>query len=157
MNRALHPQRRLTSGFTLIELLLVMAVLAIVAALAGPSFSELIASQRERAAASALYESLILARSEAIKRNTTVTLTTTDLAQGWTVTLPDSSVLRSQDAFSGLTFTVSPSATVFSYNFYGRRTSGNDATVVISSSATANCWKVMVAASGRASIGQGCS
>jgi type IV fimbrial biogenesis protein FimT len=157
MKRAICFRLSSAAGFSLIELMMVVVVLGIFAALAGPSFSALIAAQRERAAASALYDSLMLARGEAVKRNTTVTLSSTDLAQGWTVILPNNSVLRSQEAFSGLVFTVSPSSAVFSYNFYGRRAGTSDTTVIISSTKTSTCWKVTVEASGRASVGQGCA
>ena len=62
------------AGFTLPELLVAVSIVSILAALAAPSFSSLIASQRARASAADLYLALAKARSEAIKRNTSVTL-----------------------------------------------------------------------------------
>ncbi|WP_370299378.1 GspH/FimT family pseudopilin [Abyssibacter sp.] len=59
-------------GFTLIELLVAIAVASILLAVAVPSFRGLIASNRSASDANALLSVLILARSEAIKRNTTV-------------------------------------------------------------------------------------
>lgn len=144
------------SGFTLLELMIVVVIVAIFASLAGPSFVEFTAAQRERNAASALYDSLLLARAEAIKRNTTVSLTTSDLAAGWTVTLPDSTVLRTQEAFSGLSF--NPAAPDLSYAFTGRPPVGAaNTSVIISSTSTPTCYKVTVDAAGRATVGQGCS
>jgi type IV fimbrial biogenesis protein FimT len=81
------PQRR-SSGFTLTEVIFVVAIVGLLAAVALPSMRDLIASSRLRGAASALYGSLILARSEAIKRNSSVDLIPTDASNwgaGWTV------------------------------------------------------------------------
>lgn len=65
-----RPQR----GFTLIELMVTVAVVAVLAALAAPSFRTQIASARLTSHANALLSSLLLARSEAIKRNGRVVL-----------------------------------------------------------------------------------
>lgn len=59
---------RASHGFTAIELMVVVAILAILAALAGPSFSPLIERWRVRDAAETLTASIYFARSEAIKR-----------------------------------------------------------------------------------------
>jgi type IV fimbrial biogenesis protein FimT len=55
-------------GFTMIELMVVVAIVAILASLAAPSFSELLRTNRLTAASSALQVSLSLARSEAVRR-----------------------------------------------------------------------------------------
>lgn len=56
-------------GFTLIELLVVVAMIAIMASLAAPSFQQTIARQKVSVAASDLLGSAMQARSEAIKNN----------------------------------------------------------------------------------------
>lgn len=56
------------AGFTAIELLVSVSVLAVLAALAGPSFKSLIDRWRVRDALEAMQSTLYLARSEAIKR-----------------------------------------------------------------------------------------
>lgn len=68
------------NGFTAIELLVVVAIIAVLAALAGPSFTLLIERWRVRDAAESLTSSLYLARSEAIKRGGGVTI---DATGGW--------------------------------------------------------------------------
>lgn len=59
-------------GMTLVELLTVLSIIAILAAVALPSLSDAMAAQRLRAAGTDLMSSLLLARSEAIKRNAQV-------------------------------------------------------------------------------------
>jgi type IV fimbrial biogenesis protein FimT len=61
-------------GFTVLELLVTMAIAAILLAIAVPSFRDAALSNRLNAVSSDLVASVQLARSEAIKRNVTVTL-----------------------------------------------------------------------------------
>ncbi|MCY1359607.1 Chthon cassette protein D [compost metagenome] len=79
-------------GFTLVELMVALVVLAILIGVAVPSYQNIIASQRLRAAVSDLHSALVFARSEAIKRNRTITLETSagedDWGLGWKVPSP---------------------------------------------------------------------
>jgi type IV fimbrial biogenesis protein FimT len=96
-------------GFTLIELVVVVLILAILTALAAPSFAVLTRTQRIRAAAVDLFADLTMARSEAIKRGTRVSLipldaaATKDWARGWNIVLTDTpaTVINSREAFAG--------------------------------------------------------
>lgn len=92
-------------AFTMIELMVVVALIAIIAMLAAPSFNEAILSARLKGIANSFVASAQLARSEAIKRNATVTLcimptslpastsppctTTGDWEQGWNMYFED--------------------------------------------------------------------
>ena len=75
------------SGFTAIELMVVMSIVAVLAALAGPSFAPLIERWRVRDAAEGLTSTLYYARSEAIKRGGGIAIDATGgWDQGWKVT-----------------------------------------------------------------------
>lgn len=108
--------QRKSSGFTLIELMVVVTVLAIFAAIGLPSFRELIASQKVKDAASTLQTALLLTRSEALKRNTSIALAPVAANQwnaGWRVSNPaDGSILSAYAAFSAVTIS-GPSSVIF--------------------------------------------
>jgi type IV fimbrial biogenesis protein FimT len=61
-------------GFTLIELLTTVAILAILAVVATPSFDGMIKNTRRRQSIDNFWHAIFLARSEAIKRNNVVSL-----------------------------------------------------------------------------------
>ncbi|MDL2355290.1 MAG: GspH/FimT family pseudopilin [Pseudomonadota bacterium] len=79
------------AGFTLIELVVVVTIIAVLSALTAPAFTQLVAAQRIKGASSDLLSALTRARSEAIKRNTEVTLAPASAGQwqqGWRIPNP---------------------------------------------------------------------
>lgn len=104
-------------GFTLIELLTVMVVVGVMLGIGIPSFRNFIAQQRVKSASYEVSTSLLLARSEAIKRNAQVTVAPTsgtDWTTGWQVTASaGGTLLHKQDSFNGITITLAPSNIVF--------------------------------------------
>lgn len=66
----LGPLMRRQRAFTLVELMVVVAVLAIIALIAAPSFGDLILMQRLKSINAQLVTDLQFARSEAVARNT---------------------------------------------------------------------------------------
>jgi type IV fimbrial biogenesis protein FimT len=109
-----------TRGFTLIELMVTVAVLAVMASLAAPSFRELLAAQRVRTTAYNIVGDLVLARSEAVKRGENVMVTPVSAAwsNGWSVNVASSAeVLSGQGSVgSGVQFTTSPASITFDRN-----------------------------------------
>lgn len=69
-----NGRNRKPRGVTLIELMVTVAILAILLGLAAPSFDSFILSGRLRALSNDMLSSVMLARSEAIKRNSIVRL-----------------------------------------------------------------------------------
>lgn len=107
-------------GFTLIELMVTVAVLAVMASLAAPSFRQLLAAQRVRATAYNIVGDLVLARSEALKRGENVTITPVSAAwaNGWSVNVASNAqLLGGQGSVgSGVQFTLSPVSITFDRN-----------------------------------------
>jgi type IV fimbrial biogenesis protein FimT len=68
------PGRLAGAGFTLVELMITVAVFAIVAAIAAPAMQSMVAASRLNGATGEMVTALQLARSEAIRRNTRVTV-----------------------------------------------------------------------------------
>jgi type IV fimbrial biogenesis protein FimT len=111
---------RANRGFTLPELLIVITVAGVMLAAGVPSFVEFIKNQRVKTASFDLFSSLVVARSEAITRNTSVTVTplsTANWANGWTITYVDATssttvTLRDQAAMPNITIT-GPTSVVY--------------------------------------------
>lgn len=107
MERPIHqrlPLPRRGRGFSLVELMMGIAVMAVVLAFAIPAGRDMIVNQRLKSAAADLHFSLVFARSEAIKRHATVTITAAagNWEDGWTITDNNGNTLRSQDGYESL-------------------------------------------------------
>lgn len=94
-----------SSGFTLIELAVVVAIVAVVSTVAAPSFKVFLDSMNTKSAAMDLVGDLTTARSEALKRNASVSIipVDNDWANGWQI-LRGGTQLREHTALrSGIT------------------------------------------------------
>ena len=81
-----HYKKQL--GVTLIELVVGVAILAIVSAIAVPSYTEFIANSQIRSTTESIRNGLQVARAEAVKRNATVAFTLNGSDTSWVVGCP---------------------------------------------------------------------
>ncbi|MEF8686196.1 UNVERIFIED_CONTAM: GspH/FimT family pseudopilin [Comamonas sp. A-3] len=85
-------RRHFSRGFTAIELMVTVAILAVLAGLAAPSFNPIIERWRVRQVSEELQSTLYFARSEAIKRGGNVTILRSDDGGGCTAVGTDTSL-----------------------------------------------------------------
>lgn len=118
------PRPFLYRGFTLIELMVTLAIAVILASIAAPSFQGMLSSQRIQGASADLLAHLMLARSEAIKQNRSVTLVSNNgeaaWQDGWRI-FPvgaAAALVREQDAYAGIAITAAVNSVT--YNRDGR-------------------------------------
>lgn len=141
------------SGFTLVELLVVLAVAAVLAMLAAPSFVRIMATQRLKAAASNLQVSLIRARSEGLKQNTNIAvtpLTANQWTAGWTiVNATNNTVIATYSPVAALTITGPATVT---YQGSGRITATASPTFKLSSPQITDVRCVSITLNGLAAV-----
>ncbi len=138
--------RRGELGFTMTELAVTVSVAAVLATVAVPSFNGIIASQRARTLASALYVTLAKTRSEALTLNNSVTLQPKagSWSNGWQILDPNNNVLDDYTAAPGVTVA---GPAVVTYRSSGRLPVGGAApifqiTTTSGSSVTQQCVSV---------------
>jgi type IV fimbrial biogenesis protein FimT len=139
------PRQR---GFTLIELMVVVTLLAVMLGIGIPSFREFLQNQRVKTAGSDFSTALLVARSEAIKRNTAVTIAPagSGWTDGWTVS-GAGATLASQQALGGVTVTTNPDP-VASVVYQGNGRIASTLTFQFSSSSTTSVRCISINVSG---------
>ncbi|KAA8704251.1 GspH/FimT family pseudopilin [Pseudomonas cannabina] len=152
------------AGFTLVELLIVVALIAILANIATPSFKELIESNRGLATAQELASGIRSARVAAITRNQIVTIHAIeqDWSNGWRIILdadgkgPDENdTLLIERANGGKTRVVGNQKVAghLSFNGLGNLRNRTNGTLhVCASDQPASNYRVIVAPAGRVRI-----
>lgn len=96
------------SGFTLIELMVILAILGVLVAFGGTSFTDSIAKNRITTQVNEFVITLQIGRSEAVKRGTTInviattgSVTTDEWGDGWRLETQDGEVIRVWDGLKG--------------------------------------------------------
>lgn len=145
-------------GFTLIEALVVLSIAAIVLAIGAPNLSFLIASMNARSASFDLIGDLALARSEAIKRNATITvvpLVAGNWAQGWRIT-DGAATLRQREALP-TALSVASASNNLEFRPNGRlgadTATANATWAITSSNATPRCVVITPTGAARSKVG----
>lgn len=138
------------SGFTLIEMLIVVSIVAILASIAIPSFKSLMQSQRVKNAAFELFATLSVARSEAIKRNATVTVAPVSAGSwqaGWGIAASGAPAIKTQGSINGVVITLAPASVAYARN--GRITGASPSFQIdVSATATTNVRCIKIELSG---------
>ncbi len=106
------PWGKTSSGFTLVELMVIVAILGIFAGIAVPSFTDLVRRNRLQSASEEFYGLLQYARTEAVSRGRSITVTQKDGT--WLVKTKDK-VLR-QQRFTAIDLQVSRDTLTFRQN-----------------------------------------
>jgi len=129
----------------LIELLVVIAVVGILASVALPSFRSLTQSQQVKAASFEMYAAFSLARSEAIKRNSNVTVAPNSAGwqAGWTI-VGGTETIKSHGSLKGSIVTGGPTGVVYASSGRVTGTTSPAFQIDVASPATANvrCIKI---------------
>lgn len=150
-------------GFTLTELMVTLAVLGILLAVAFPSFRDWMLKVQIRTATEAVLHGLQLSRTEAIKRNGSVTLTLSG-GTGWTIA-DGGGIIQSRPSGEGSSSAyiaiTSPSSSLpysLSFNSLGRLTSPGVGVVIAvtgvsgsdcTSAGPTNCLVVEISTAGQ--------
>jgi type IV fimbrial biogenesis protein FimT len=152
-----HGRTARPRGFTLIEMMVTIALVAIFSSLAAPSFREMIAARRAKAAVSAVGGALWLARSEAIKRNTPVGFSLPSLDAPWDVTA-GTTVLHTEQALPAVSLSYkvpSDGAGSFQFNEYGRLALGGGSVIEIAVANVGIYRCVAVSTTGKTQVAEG--
>lgn len=151
-----------TSGFTLVELMIAILILSILTAMAAPNFRNLIVSNRLSTEVNDLQTTFAFARSEAIKRNTAISicpsidgnLCSNSWNHGWIVYVTaDNSVLRKFPAINSQdNLTSSSNVMSIQFDVAGRPTVATTFNLCSTYAQAASTKQIQLTLSGKATV-----
>lgn len=139
-------------GFTLVEAMVVIAILIVLAGAGVPAMQEFVTNTRLKSATSDLFNDILRARSEAIKRNGDISLVPVSASwtNGWNIPHPTVAGEKLQ-AHAALTAATITGPDTLTYTSAGRvRDDANPKFTVTASNGNVRC--IVVDLSGRPSI-----
>lgn len=168
--RARHGAMKHCRGLTVIELMVTLIIVAIVVSIAVPNFRDFIQDTRATTESNKIVGALNLARSEAIKRGTPVSVCPssdqascsgdTDWGKGWIVFVGVSGsldeVLRVWEA-PGDDVALDSEAQAFSYDSLGEAAAGGGEWIEIDTDSCTAAWvrRIELNAAGRVNVQRG--
>ena len=158
--------KRKTTGFTLIELLVTIVVAAILLSIGVPGFQAMLATNRMATTTNEFATSMSIARSEAIKRRTNVSVTATDGTDagnewgkgGWSVTVTGGGpTIKVVDPIldSSTTLDSTGNRTSYTYESSGIVSTGNADTLNLCPGPGERGRQITILATGRVAIDTG--
>lgn len=156
---------RYSRAFTLIELMITLAILAILLAIAAPSFRDIIQSNRTQTITNDLTTALQFARSEAVKRGVRVDICrrnenacddAADWDKGWLVKIHGGAVLRVWEATGDRDSVTGPAETLtYRPNGLLTKTTDSSFTVAFDSCTGKPQYSIGLTATGRVTSTKG--
>jgi type IV fimbrial biogenesis protein FimT len=149
-----------SAGFTLVELMITVAVLAILMAVAMPSFTQMLRNSEVSNAAESISNGMQRARAEAVARNSTVRFVL-GAGSSWSVVNADGSALDSRDSSEGSTSvmpTILPDgATTVTFNNLGQVLANADSSATLTqvdlqATGASRSLRVTIGAGGNAKV-----
>ncbi|GAA0692955.1 hypothetical protein GCM10009104_20230 [Marinobacterium maritimum] len=152
-----NKSRKRHQGFSVIEMMVAIAVLSIIVGIGIPSFKSMMDRSRIDAAADDLADGLRYARSEALQRNTKVTLKDagSGFVSGWSVVAGSDTLRKNSGMSSGVTTSHVDGNGVSKgdISFDGRGVASASTQIQVSYSGLQRCIKLTLSGSVRQSDG----